>query len=251
MDDINKYYFQFSRFYIRIMRLETNIKNGLINSLLPYYKEDIINQFNNFFTNKKRLERYKNKDINKISSIIKNPQINSNSKKFISLINNVLYLSDLIFIFLYCEQFRKSEIIDKFYYNVPQKYEKLISAKENLLSLRNTIAHFKFKDFQVHKNEYLEALKIYEFHIGQNLPGINSIPILNYKPSLKEILETVYKINPSLLSSNEDINFNCNKDRLLLEICDEIALYNGYEVEELHSPWSILREKYRVINNNK
>lgn len=249
MQDINKYYFEFSRLYIRIMRLETNIKQNLIHSLLPFYKDDIINVFSNFFNNKKRLQRYQFENINRLSSILKNPQITSDSKKFITIINNVLYLSDLIFIFLYCKQFRNPEIIKKFYYNIPEKYEKLISNRQLLLDLRNSIAHFKFKDFQSHKNEYMNALKTYESYIGHNIPGITILPDLSFKPSLKEILNVIYILNPSLFDKNTENKYNCNRDRLLLEICDEIALYNGYEVEELHSPWSILREKYRVCSN--
>lgn len=237
------------------MRLETNIKQGLISSLFPYYKNDIFNVFNSFFSNKKRLQRYQGEKINKITSIIKNPQIESEYKKFNSIINNVLYLSDLIFLFLHCEQFRKEEIIEKFYTNIPKKYNELISNKDELLKLRNTIAHFNFKDFQIHREKYLSALKIFEKYIGHNIPEIKDLPDLPYKPSLREILKTIYKLSPNLFfkeKNNKNSNkFNCNKDRLLLEICDEMALYNGYKIEELPSPWSILRETYRIKQKNK
>ena len=252
MKDINKYYFEFSRLYIRLMRLETNIKQGLINSLLPVYKEEILSVFSAFFQNKNRLARYQSKYTNKLNSIIKNPQIESNSKKFISIVNNVLFLSDLIFIFLHCEQFRKKEIIENFYFKVPQKYSELLNSKENILNLRNAVAHFNFKDYQSNKKSYLEALKIFETYIGHNIPGIQSLPILPYKPTLKEILNSIYSLNPSLINKEtKDRSYlNCEQDRLLLELCDEIALYNGYEVDELYSPWSILREKYRIKSKN-
>lgn len=248
MKDIDKFYFEFSRLYARLMRLETNIKQGLINSLLPVYKEEILIVFSSFFQNKKRLERYQSKNTNRINSIIKNPQINTNSKKFIYIVNNVLFLSDLIFLFLHCEQFRKQEVLEVFYCNIPKKYSELINAKNDILNLRNAIAHFNFKDYQIHRNSYLQALKIFEMYIGRNIPGLPCIPVLSYKPTVKEILNAIYVLNPSLINKDKyDRKYlNCEKDRLLLELCDEIALYNGYEVDELYSPWSILREKYRL-----
>ena len=80
------------------------MKKKLISSLLTYYKEDIIKEFNNFFYNKNRLKRYDNKAGNTFLSILKKPQIINNSKKFIKLVN-IMYLSDILFIILCCEQF--------------------------------------------------------------------------------------------------------------------------------------------------
>ena len=82
-----KYFQEFSNIYCRLMRLEILMKKKLISSLLSYYKEDIIKEFNKFFYNKIRLQRYDNKTGNAFLSVLKNPQIIKDSKKFIKLVN--------------------------------------------------------------------------------------------------------------------------------------------------------------------
>ena len=41
------------------------------------------------------------------------------------------------------------------------------------------------------------------------------------------------------------------KHRVLLDLCDDIALYNGYDTKELPSPWTILREMYAIKRSLK
>ena len=96
-----KYFQEFSDIYCRLMRLEILMKKKLISSLLGYYKEDVIKEFEKFFYNKTRMKRYENKTGNGFLSILKNPQITKDSKKFIKLIN-IMYLSDVLFIVLCC-----------------------------------------------------------------------------------------------------------------------------------------------------
>ena len=143
------------------MRLEITIKRKVISSLLPYYKEDIINKFEKFFFNKTRLRRYDNKSGNTWLSILKNPQINNNSMKFIKLINS-MYLSDVLFLILCCEQFRHKEIIENFYTQLPKKFGELVRGRHSLLELRNTIAHYNIRDYKQYKTEYLCILELFE-----------------------------------------------------------------------------------------
>ena len=159
-----KYFQEFSNIYCRLMRLEILMKKKLISSLLSYYKEDIIKEFNKFFYNKIRLQRYDNKTGNAFLSVLKNPQIIKDSKKFIKLVN-IMYLSDVLFIVLCCEQFRKQEIIGSFYVNIPDKYGKLVKSRQFLLDLRNTIAHYNIKDYIQNKNDYLSVLEMFENYI--------------------------------------------------------------------------------------
>lgn len=42
------------------------------------------------------------------------------------------------------------------------------------------------------------------------------------------------------------MEYHCYKHRVLLELFDEIALYNGYTISELPFPWSVLREMYNL-----
>lgn len=121
------------------MRLEMQLKRMLISSVIAYYKDDVINVFEKFFYNKNRLSRYAYKDGNSFLAILKNPQITKGSQKFIQLVN-IMYLSDILFMVLCCEQFRREEIINNFYFKVPEKYGKLMSSRQKLLDLRNDIA---------------------------------------------------------------------------------------------------------------
>ena len=88
------------------------MKRMLISSVLAYYKDDVINIFEKFFYNKERLIKYNNPTGNSFLAILKNPQISKSSQKFIRLVN-IMFLSDVLFIVLCCEQFRKAEIVEK------------------------------------------------------------------------------------------------------------------------------------------
>lgn len=46
---LDKYYFEFSKIYGRLMRLEMQMKKMLISSVLAYYKDDVIKVFEKFF----------------------------------------------------------------------------------------------------------------------------------------------------------------------------------------------------------
>ncbi len=94
---IDKYYFEFSKIYGRLMRLEMLMKQMLISSILAYYKDDVINIFERFFYNKERLAKYNNPTGNSFLAILKNPQISKGSQKFIRLVN-IMFLSDILFI---------------------------------------------------------------------------------------------------------------------------------------------------------
>ncbi len=235
------------------MRLEILMKKRLISSLLNYYGEDIIKVFKNFFNNKNRLIRYNYSKGNSILAILKNPQIAKESKKFEKIIN-ILYLSDILFLFLCCEQFRKSEILERFYHNIPEKFGVLNRSREDLLNLRNTVAHYNFKDFELNKKRYKDAINLFEYHLGHDIAGIKELPKFDTKPSIKSILIEIEKLRPDLFKidtkKDDEIEYFYNKHRLLLDLCDEIAIYNGYETKELPSPWTIIRQMY-AINKDK
>lgn len=257
---IEKYYFEFSKIYGRIMRLELQMKKKLIASVLNFYKEDVIDVFSKFFSNKERLQRYKHKSGNSFLAIIKNPQIKKNSVKFIKLVN-IMYLSDILFIVLCCEQFRKEDIIKNFYYKIPEKYGVLTKSRNILLDLRNVIAHYNFKDFTQNKKEYLETLVLFESCMERNINGFKQFPKFATKPSIKAILLNIKNDRPDLFDINpnkdDEMEYYYNKHRVLLDLCDDIALYNGYEPEDLPSPWTVLRQMYsinhaerEIINDN-
>ena len=237
------------------MRLEMQFKTKLISSVLSYYKDTVITEFNKFFYNKDRLVRYQNRSgKNSFLAILKNPQIPKESQKFIRLVN-IMYLSDILFLFLCCKQFRHNEIINSFYYKIPAKYGLLNKSRHILLDLRNAIAHYNFKDFEQNRKEYLDALVLFESYMERNIDGFKEFPKFENKPSVKSILSAIKDKRPDLFSidpnKDDEMDYYCNKHRVLLDLCDDIALYNGYESKELPSPWTILRQMYEINHNNK
>ena len=236
------------------MRLEMQLKQMLISSVLSYYGEEVIAVFEKFFYNRERLARYNHKTGNSLLAILKNPQIQTNSQKFINLVN-IMFLSDILFIVLCCEQFRKDEIIEAFYFKKPEKYGKLTKSRVLLTSLRNSIAHYNFKDYEQNKYVYLDVLALFEVHMGSNIKGILELPRYETKPSIRNILLSIKKLRPDLLdidfTKDDEMEYHYNKHRVLMDLCDDIALYNGYEPKELPSPWTILRQMYSIRQESK
>ena len=231
------------------MRLEIQMKRLLISSVLPYYKDDVIKIFGKFFYNNERLKRYNHKNGNSFLAILKNPQIAHGSQKFIQLVN-IMFLSDILFMVLCCEQFRREEIVKKFYFKVPEKFGKLVRSRTLLTDLRNAIAHYNFKDYDQNRLEYLDTLLLFEIHIGRNIKGVLELPKFKDKPSIRMILLSIKQLRPDLLdidpAKDDEMEYFYNKHRVLMDLCDDIALYNGYETKELPSPWTILREMYSI-----
>ena len=249
---IDKYYFEFSKLYGRMMRLEILMKRLLISSVIAYYKDDVLNQFHKFFYNKKRHERYQTNKGNSFIAILKNSQL-TDIQKFTQLVN-IMYFSDILFIVLCCREFFKTEITENFYCKVPEKFGHLVKSRHKLQDLRNTIAHYNFKDYEQNKKEYLDTLILFEVHIGQNIKGFTQFPQFSSKPSIKTILQAIKDIRPDLfeidINKDDEIEYFYNKHRILLDLCDDIALFNKYEPQELPSPWTVLRQMYALKGKN-
>ena len=146
-------------------------------------------------------------------------------------------------------------IKNNFYFKVPDKFGKLISSRQKLLNLRNDIAHYNFKDFEKCRQEYLDVLLMFEIHMGHNVKGILEFPKFKDKPSIKTILLFIKSLRPDLLdidpNKDDEMEYFYNKHRVLMDLCDDIALYNGYEPKELPSPWTILRQMYSIKHDSK
>ena len=91
--------------------------------------------------------------------------------------------------------------------------------------------------------------------MGHNVKGILEFPKFKDKPSIKTILLFIKSLRPDLLdidpNKDDEMEYFYNKHRVLMDLCDDIALYNGYEPKELPSPWTILRQMYSIKHDSK
>lgn len=247
MTMIEEYWYEFSKLYARLMRLEIYIKRSAITSSYAFYKEDILIKFQDFFNNRRRKKRYTNPDTGKckFNTIIYNKFLNDKDK-FTQLVN-LLYFSDLLHLVLKMTQFKVPEIVDKFYFNKPAKIKILEDKMKDLINLRNNIAHYNFEEYIANKSRYLDTLLLFEIHVGYNIAGILELPKLKNKSTMS-ILEAIYKFRPDLIleTTNAKDPLYFNKHRMLLTLFDDIALYNGVSPNKLPTPWSVLRGMYKL-----
>lgn len=249
MPMIEKYWYEFSKIYARLMRLEYKMKRSAVQALVSYYEEKTLTVMLRFFQNKNRRKRYTKNEICAFDKIISNSSI-ENTGKFVALIN-LLYLSDLLMLILKTEQFNKPEILKDFYCKVPADMRDLEKNIFDLINLRNCIAHYNFSLYSKNKTKFLDTLYVFEVHLGHNVHGVEKLPKFDdEKPSIAIVLKAINECRPDLIESvlneeNDDGNY-FNKHRILLSLFDDIAIYNGYETKDLPSPWGILRQMYNL-----
>ena len=61
-----------------------------------------------------------------------------------------------------------------------------------------------------------------------------------------DIIEKIYKLAPELFKKDvPHSEFPYNKDRMVVDMYEDIAVLNGWQYSELKSQWDVIREKYR------
>ena len=248
MYEFEKYEYEFSKIYKRLLRLELLMKHKIIVLSSSTYKDDVMEVFQKFFNNKHIYESYSTKKT-KENNFLK---LRDNKNilpilKFEKIINMLTLRHILHFIFTE-EDFRTEEIQNNFYAIKIEKFKELRNNRENLVALRNHIAHFNFKDYQKHKIAYLNSLMLYENALGCSLGKYgDSCLKLSSKPNLTTIIEKIYEISPELfMKDTNKSDFPYNKDRIIVDMYEDIAVLNGWEYSELKSQWDVIRTKYRL-----
>jgi hypothetical protein len=247
---LSKYEIEYEKLFRRLMILEITIRNRLLFATQKVNANETYKIFKGFFINPYIYEKYdtRNKG-NVLQKIIKNKEIPDNHEKFTKLINS-LYLSHLLdFVLNYKQFYLNKEIKNLFYFRKPETNEAyLLLSKKRLLiqKLRNDIMHFNFESFERNRESYTEALCLFEIHIGCSICKLHSLTELGHKPAIKDILIALQKVSPELFQSGQPEGLNRDRDRALLELFDDLAFLNGYDYNELPSPWSVLRQKYEL-----
>ena len=229
-----------------MLRLELLIKHKIINLSTKVYKDDVINVYSKFFNNAYIIRKYcSDKKQENYFLAIRDSRSIENIVKFERLINMLMLRHTLHFIFTE-EAFRIDEIQKEFYAVKIEKFKELRNSREALITLRNHIAHFNFKAYSAKKKEYLNALLLYEYCLGCSLGKYGKIPSdLGYKPNMSKIIQTIFNLAPELFMKNiPQEQFPYNKDRMIVDLYEDIAVLNGWEYCELKSQWDVIRKKY-------
>lgn len=245
--EFENFEYEFSKIYKRLLRLELLLKKKIKECALSAYGDDVMDKFEKFFNNSRIYNKYKHDSDNKNYFLsIRDSKDLPSALKFTSLIN-ILTLRHLLHFIFTEPNFRIPEIAQKFYTRENVNFTELRKAKTALINLRNYIAHFDFKKYRESKNEYLQSLLLYEINLGCSLGKFDKIPNdLGYKPSMTQIIEKIYELAPDLFRKNIPHSaFPYNKDRMIVDMYEDIAVLNGYEYGELKSQWDVIREKYR------
>ncbi len=245
-----KYSIEFSKLYRRLMELEIVIKQNLFNSISIVYEDRGYRLFSNFFLRTGIKEKYKGKKGELILQKIHISNLTPNQKLEKSI--NTLYLSDLLKILVDIKQFHSiKEITEHFYLNEPDDLNIVKIRKGELIKLRNCIAHYNIPDYSKHHLHYTKALIFFEVHLGCSIQRLHSLPKFDKKTSTKDILIALYTIEPELFKAGRNNKLPYDRDRLLLDMFDDIAVINGWSYKDLHSPWTILRQKYELMKSKK
>ena len=166
---LENYEREFTELFRRLMRLEIILRERLLFSAEKIYGDKTYEIFKEFFINPYIYERYDAKNSgNKILKIIKNKHFKKNTK-FVKLIYS-LYLSHLLeFVLTYKQFYSNVKLLECFYKIKPKnKHEfQLLRKKRDLIkNLRNDVIHFNFENYEDNKENYLEALSLFEIHLG-------------------------------------------------------------------------------------
>lgn len=243
-----KYSIEFSKIYRRLMELEIVIKQSLFNSINLTYGDKGYDIFSQFFLQKKIKERYQEK-----GKLILEKINNSDLPRCIKLEKsiNTLYLSDLLKILVDIKEFHTDQkLTGLFYLNKPEDLNLLKRRKGEIIKLRNCIAHYDIPKYEKYHLKFTRALMFFEIHLGCSIHKIHSLKKFDKKPSTSDILIALYTIEPRLFDKGRSQEFPYDKDRLLLDLFDDLAVINGWDYNKLPSPWTILRRKYALMRAN-
>lgn len=246
MHEYENFEYEFSKIYKRLLRLELLMKHKIINSVLLVYKDNTMVIFKKFFNNELIYKHYKNESQAKNYFIeIRDNKSIIDAIKFEKIINMLTLRHLLNFIFTE-EDFRNPEIAKNFYVKENINFRQLKENRMPLINLRNYVAHFNFKEYETDKNKYLQALMLYEICIGCSLGKYESIPNdLGRQPNMVKIIEKIYELCPELFKKDVPHSaFPYNKDRMIVDMYEDIAVLNGWKYNELKSQWDVIRTKY-------
>lgn len=230
---------EFSIFYKRIMRVESYLKNLIIQKYTFYYGENAYNIVHRYI---KAIQPKRN-DKDKTFDKIHNSNL-TNEEKITQAINK-LYLSELLNFFSNPVFLKNRRIKNNFFNEEIQTNNTTFQQKsKNLKDFRNCIAHCNIKKYSLERNKFIKGLAYFERILNCNV--ILSCEILDKisnssKLSVNQILAYIYSTDPQYFKD----------DKLLILLFDDIALINGYSFKSLPQRKTIIREHFKLLEKFK
>jgi hypothetical protein len=233
MYEFEKYEYEFSKIYKRMLRLELLIKHKIINLSTKVYKNDVMNVFSKFFNNAHIYNKYcsDTKKENYFLAIRDSKSID-NIVKFERIINMLMLRHTLHFIFTE-EAFRIDEIKNEFYAIKIEKFKELRNNREALISLRNHIAHFNFRSYDLLLTNALGF-------IMSDLRSTKSE--IEFYTTIVDQDFSITKLKVTIFSCKGELDFNFKENDLVF------ARYQDLPKENLKSRNTFYSE--REIDNN-
>ena len=229
---------EFSIFYKRIIVIENCLKELIIQKYSHYYGENAYSILYRYF---KTLEN--NRTTGKVFEKLHNSN-KTNSEKLVSSVNN-MYLSEILNIFTNSVYLKNKRVKNNFFVNYVETNTTDFQKNQKFLNrFRNSIAHCNIKKYENERKQFIKALIYFENILNCNpVISISFMKQINLskKLSVWEILSFIYKID----------NTYFNDDKLLILLFDDIALINGYTFASLPQRWSILRQRYKLLEKVK
>ncbi len=227
---------EFSKFYKRIAFLESSLKDKLIQRYALIHNQQC---FNRVYPYLLKLEMTTTKYKNQFTKMKINNKISETDKLFSAF--NTLYFSDTID--LLNEKIFYNDKVSSGFFQYSYKLNYFKNQCKNIKEFRNIISHQNFNIYVKNKPIYVKALVYFEQMLDLKLYDIdiNKFNINSSRPSLKDIMQFIYKENENIMQN----------DKKVIDIFDEIAINNGYTIKSLPSRASIIRTKFKIQADNK
>ncbi len=225
---------EFSIFYKRLIIIEDCLKNLIIQKYSHYYGDNAYSILYRYFLTIEN-NRIRDKVFVKIHNSNK-----TNNEKLISSVNH-MYLREILNMFTNSVYLKNKRVKNNFFVNFVETNTTEFQKNQKFLNrFRNSIAHCITKKYENERKQFIKALVYFE-HILNCNPVISISFMkqitLSKKLSVWDILSFIYNVD----------NTYFNDDKFLILLFDDIALINGYTFASLPQRWSILRQKYKLL----
>lgn len=225
---------EFCKIYKRVMDCELRLKERFKFALQATYPNQMFYKLVPFL-NQKLLGRYKKgpkgKERDILCDLIKSHKTEEEKiHKFV----NMAYLYDILNIITSYKTIYQDVKFNKNFYKQKIEFNDIKKYASLLTKLRNTIMHFQIQDYQLKKNDFIDALSFWEQLLICNNCFIHQLPPV--RPTIKNIVLQMKQFYP---------HFDIANDRHLCDIFDDIAYKNGLTIDKLPKYWSIGRQIYK------